>query len=109
MYGLEFPVQSASDVEFHRPSNICSPGQVLRHPPQRMDQTEQFPDQSRHRSALVVLNTLRRVINLDITTLGYCPVHRVIEVAVALMSAVTPGELPLVVTEVHHSCQLMAQ
>jgi hypothetical protein len=108
MYDLEFPVWPASDVGFHRPSNICSPGQVLRHPPRRMDQTGQFLGQARHCSALVVLNTLRRIINLNITTLSYWPVHRVLEVAVALMSAVTPGELRLVVTEVHHSCQLMA-
>ena len=73
-----------------------------------MDQTGQLLGQARHRSALVVLNTLRRFINLNITTLSCWPVHRVLEVAVALMSAVTPGELRLVVTEVHHNCQLMA-
>ena len=73
-----------------------------------MDQTGQFLGQVQHRSALVVLNTLRRIIDLDITTLSYWPVHRVLEVVVALMSAMTPGELGLVVTEVHHSCQLMA-
>jgi hypothetical protein len=72
-----------------------------------MDQTGQFPGQVRHRSALVVLNTLPRIIKLDITTLSYWPVHRVLELAVALMSAVTPGELRLVVTEVHLSCQRM--
>jgi hypothetical protein len=107
MYGLEFPVRSASDVGFHRPSSICSPGQVG-HPLRRMDQTGQLLGQARQCSALVVLNTLRRFINLNITTLSYWPVHRVLEVAVALTSAVTPGELRLVVTEVHHSCQLMA-
>jgi hypothetical protein len=73
-----------------------------------MDQTGQLLGQAWHRSALVVLNTLRRFIDLNITTLSYWPVHRVLEVAVALMSAVTPGEQRLVVTEVHHSCRLMA-
>jgi hypothetical protein len=73
-----------------------------------MDQTGQLLGQVRHRLALVVLNTLRRFINPNITTLSYWPVHRVLELAVVLMSAVTPGELRLVVTEVHHSCQLMA-
>jgi chromate transport protein ChrA len=73
-----------------------------------MDQTGQFLGQARHYSALVVLNTLPGIINLNITTLSYWPVHRVLEVAVALMSAVTPGELRLVVTEVHHNCQFMA-
>jgi hypothetical protein len=72
-----------------------------------MDQTGQFLGQARHRSALVP-DTLQRSINLNITTLSYWPVHRVLEVAVALMSAATPGELRLVVTEVHHNCQLMA-
>jgi hypothetical protein len=73
-----------------------------------MDQTGQLLGQVRHRSALVVLNTVRRIIDLNITTLSYWPVHRVLEVAVALMSAVIPGELRLVVTEVHRSCQFMA-
>ena len=73
-----------------------------------MDQTGQLLGQARHLSALVVVNTRRRFINLNITTLSYWPVHRVLEVAVALMSAATPGELRRVVTEVHHSCQLMA-
>jgi hypothetical protein len=73
-----------------------------------MDQTGQSLGQARHRSALVVLNTLWGTIDLSITTLSYWPVHRVLEVAVALMSALTPGELPLVVTEVHHSCLFMA-
>ena len=67
-----------------------------------MDQTGQLPGRARHRSALVVLNTLRRFIGLS-----YWPVHRVLEVVVALMSAVTLGELRLGVTEVHHNCQLM--
>jgi hypothetical protein len=74
-----------------------------------MDQTGQLLGQARHRLRLVVLNTLRRFINLNITTLSYWPVHRALEVAVVHMSAMTPGELRLVVTEVHHSCQLMAR
>jgi hypothetical protein len=72
-----------------------------------MDQTGQLLGQARHRSALVVLNALRRSINLNITTLSYWPVRRVLEPAAALMSAVIPGVLHLVATEVRHSCQLM--
>ena len=73
-----------------------------------MVQTGQLLGQARHRLALVVLNTLQSIIDLNIITLSYWPVHRVLEVAVSLMSAVTLGDLPLVVIEVHHSCQLMA-
>ena len=61
--------------------------------------------QALHRSA-PLLGTVRRIINLNITTLSYWPVHKVSEVAAAFTSAVTLGVLDLVVNEVLHSCQL---
>jgi hypothetical protein len=71
-----------------------------------MDQT----GQPLHRSAplLVVLNAVQKITNLNIRTLNYWPVHKVLEVAAAFTSAATPGALHLVVSEVHRSCQLAA-
>jgi hypothetical protein len=66
--------------------------------------------QALHRTArfLVVLNSVQKNINLNTIILSYWPVHKVLEVAAAFTSVVTPGVVGLVASEAHPSYQLAA-
>ena len=51
-----------------------------------------------------MLGTLLRITSLNIPTLNYWPVRKVLEAAAVFISAVTPGVL--VASEVHRRSQL---
>jgi hypothetical protein len=71
-----------------------------------MDPTVQSPEQAPQNTAplLAMPDTLLRITNLNIPTLNYWPVRKVLEAAAVFISAVTPGVL--VASEVHRSSQL---